>query len=533
MGVTHQVKAEPSQVDPRASRPLLIAMTHSTPTPRSSLATGLTGRLTWAYALIVLTIVRLLVSAALWRVGVLAVSDDDFARITIAERFAATPRLDPTQTSWLPFPFWWMGGLMRPLGSSMETARVCSEIGAVMAAWLLFAGGRAVGMTVASALTGSLLATVLPIAAVLGCAPVPELPTAALGAFALLAAGHRRAGAWDLFAALAICAASLSRYEAWPVAVVVAGTLWARKGGRGDGDGARRWLARARTGLSVSVAMAGPIAWMVHQRVAHGDALHFLRRVAAYRAALSGSGAVRADLARYLVALVSAAPALTLSVVVLAWIGPARLRIPVRAPLSPTGAWSPAVSGAIALLLFLFAGAWIGGVPTHHAGRTLLLVWMLASMGAAEWTSRLAPRWAWGWRVSLALLSALHFPSEIEGGLDRRKEVAVGRLLRTAVAEHERVLVATDDYGYFAIIAAFGRPLDTVIDHTHDPREGGEAAARTNAERIRSRLRDEQVSWVVVPARVAVEGPALVARDDAFAVYRADSPTRPAPRDWP
>ncbi|HEX3855498.1 MAG TPA: hypothetical protein VHW01_31260, partial [Polyangiaceae bacterium] len=39
-----------------------------------------------------------------WDNGFRALSDDDYARISIAQRFAHTPHIDPSGTSWLPAP---------------------------------------------------------------------------------------------------------------------------------------------------------------------------------------------------------------------------------------------------------------------------------------------------------------------------------------------------------------------------------------------------------------------------------------------
>ena len=46
------------------------------------------------------------VGAAVLIGGFRAVSDDDFARVVLAQQWAAHPTLDPTGTSWLPVPFW-------------------------------------------------------------------------------------------------------------------------------------------------------------------------------------------------------------------------------------------------------------------------------------------------------------------------------------------------------------------------------------------------------------------------------------------
>src|SRR4051794_3443153 len=57
-------------------------------------------------ALLGLAVLRLALNLALGRAGLHALSDDDYARVAIAEAFAGAPRLDPSHTSWLPFPFW-------------------------------------------------------------------------------------------------------------------------------------------------------------------------------------------------------------------------------------------------------------------------------------------------------------------------------------------------------------------------------------------------------------------------------------------
>ena len=54
------------------------------------------------------------------------VSDDDYARVTIAQSFAHAPRLDPSGTSWLPFPFWALGSVMAVFGRSLEVARAAT-----------------------------------------------------------------------------------------------------------------------------------------------------------------------------------------------------------------------------------------------------------------------------------------------------------------------------------------------------------------------------------------------------------------------
>jgi hypothetical protein len=392
---------------------------------------------------------------------------------------------------------------MRVFGSSLAVARIWTELLAVGVSWLMFAGGRAMGMRPAAALAGSALATVLPCAAVLGSATVPELPTAALCAFALMAIGPAPHGRWPsahISAALSMLAATLSRYEAWPVTLVVAGAL----------------LVRRRFGLAL-VALSGPLFWLLHNRLAHGDAIHFLRRVSAYRSAMGGASAGWHDAKLYALSLATDAPVLTLSLVVA--VAALRIRrspsVPVPEAAAPReekafrstpARWHPAWIGSIALIVFLMTGAFLGGAPTHHLGRALLVVWLLAAMALAEKVTVLTDRWHWAWLGSVALTSMLWLPHELAGGVDRRAEVAAGQVLRAGVATGQRVLVAADDYGYFAVMAAFGRPLDVVVDRTHDPRKGAEGSALAAPALLQQKLQEEHAHWLVAPARFDAAG---------------------------
>jgi hypothetical protein len=54
----------------------------------------------WVAAVAAVVLARLVVSTAVVAAGVRAISDDDFARVTIAQRFAAAPTLDPSGTCW-------------------------------------------------------------------------------------------------------------------------------------------------------------------------------------------------------------------------------------------------------------------------------------------------------------------------------------------------------------------------------------------------------------------------------------------------
>jgi hypothetical protein len=439
--------------------------------------------------LIWLALLRLGVSAGVGLYGVVALSDDDYARVTIAQSFAARPRLDPSGSSWLPFPFWVMGGVMKLLDSSLDVARTITALEAVAATWILFAAGRRWGFSEKRALVFAALATVTPSVALLGSVTVPELPTAALALFAVAAATApprpTTADRAPLLAGAAIFGATLSRYEAWPVAVAISVILWKRRGGE------RPWKRAAWAALP----LLGPAFWIVHNRVAHGDAIAFVRRVSNYRAAL-GQGASSAPFT-YLLGLIAGSPAVMLALSLLVV---AALRSSDRAAsvanLARFRAW--AYTAAL-LLVFLLAGQLAGGAPTHHPERALLLVWLFALFAVVDLAQFVRPR-AW-LAVPVLLLLALDYRSTFgDGGVRRDMEERAGQQLRALVPRGERVYAATTDYGYFAIMAAFGRPHDVVVD-SQDPRVKRTTLLRDPWNAV-VRMRAENASWLVAPSSV-------------------------------
>ncbi|MFO0673954.1 MAG: hypothetical protein U0235_30760 [Polyangiaceae bacterium] len=111
---------------------------------------------------------------------------------------------------------------------------------------------------------------------------MPEGFTGSLMAAAMLGLvrkGDDAAPAWLAPAALALVCA-LSRYEAWPMAAVIAiaAALGAWRGPRG-------------VLVAAALAAAGPLAWMLWNRIDHGSALHFVARVTRYRHAIGAAGA--------------------------------------------------------------------------------------------------------------------------------------------------------------------------------------------------------------------------------------------------
>ena len=68
------------------------------------------------------------IGASVLAAGFEAVSDDDYARVVIAEEWARAPRFDASGTSWLPLPFWVVGAAMRVFGRGLGTARFVSVL---------------------------------------------------------------------------------------------------------------------------------------------------------------------------------------------------------------------------------------------------------------------------------------------------------------------------------------------------------------------------------------------------------------------
>jgi len=407
---------------------------------------------------VTLEIAVALVGRALLVLGVLglgfrAISDDDYARVVIAERWVATPTVDPSGTSWLPLPFHVMGVAMAASGRSLAVARVAS-VGFVLASQVaLHVALLRTGLSRHARLFGLAAAALLPWSLFCSAATVPEAPTAGLVAAALLFSAlppGRADRATRLTAGALALAATLCRYEAWPAAVVVALSL--------------AWLGRAERGadlrvlaLAVGLGLAGALGWMVWNRWSHGSATHFLFRVARYKRMLAQGGpeiALSERLLAYPRLLVVHFPEALV----------AALLLVVRVPARLTAAARVVLVGLLAVGAFLVVGNVNDGAPTHHAERAWLgVVTAVVALGAGRATEGLVSRRAWGAvAVALGLAGALRFAAtEAPGGgaADRSAQVARGLALRGAGP----FAVAPCAYEHFALLAAYGRPEDVTV----------------------------------------------------------------------
>lgn len=406
----------------------------------------------------ILALAKLVVSAFVLLIGFRAVSDDDYARVVIAQEWALTPKLDPTGTSWLPAPFWITGATMRVFGRTLLVAQVQAVVFGVLATWLVYVAGLWISKDRRAALLGALIACAISWSAMLGVCTVPELLTGALTLVALASVAEDAPPRRVAAGGLALLVACLSRYEPWFVAIpfIVYACVGATRA-RGVG-------ARALHVLGAALALAGPIAWIAWNRHAHGAPLHFLASVASYNESVAPASTLR-RLLTYAYAALRAEPeliAFTIAAVVM-------VRAPRRrSSLHPLS--RPAL--ACAFLFVALTGANVrGGAPTHHPERSLLLLFLVLSLAAGIALAELTRaeetfdrRRALGALLAIAALSwpLRRWVLRSEVYAHREREVDIGERSAAWLPHGTRVHLDVLDYGYFAVQAASGRPEDFI-----------------------------------------------------------------------
>lgn len=400
-----------------------------------------------------LFVAALLSSWALHRAGFQQISDDDYARVTIAQRFVVAPKLDPSGTSWLPFPFWLLGGVLAAAGRSLEHARVA---GAVLNALFLLAprlvGDGRLPRAALNAATVLLLAT--PWVAWVAAAPVPEaLVIGAIAAAALATTTERPSWA----AAALLLAATLSRYEAWPCALLwPLLTLPRRKKG----------AISAATIAYGLLPLLGPLVWLLANRLEHGDALHFFARVSGFRQRIGGAEWPLAEkLATYPRALATVAPeALVATLLAAAGLALARKSEETQAFVQR---WWRGLALAGGLVAFLIYGIVKDGAPTHHPERPVLpvvaiLLFFLAD--AVALALRAAPVRGRASTVALVAFVGVYLAArtgrewrEFPGRspAERRDEALAAGAAHRGESD---LIVRPCAYEHFAFLAAHGAP---------------------------------------------------------------------------
>jgi hypothetical protein len=475
--------------------------------------------------------VELVIAAVVLATGFVAVSDDDFSRVVIAERFAVAPSLDPSGTSWLPLPFIILGTKMLFLGRSLGVARLVAIGESAFALLLLYRGARNLSLGPKAAFAGVVLAAAIPTAARLGVSFQPEALTAGLLLYAASTLSKR--GRERLFGGLALGAATLCRYEPWPAALVFAAycALDARSAAKEpEATDPKLFVVGA-----VAALMPGAL-WMLHGVSAHGSALFFLKRVSAYRQALGGSESTLASLAAYPVALVRSEPGLVIAAVLV-------LAVAARRARTTLSQLSRPLAMLASLFLFLVAGRLLGGAPTHHDERPLLsILWGLAivipgvlfersvTSGESAVTGDATPV---AKRTEVALFLAILLVGSVarlaapsEPYAARNAEIAIGDEAKRRVDSDARLLVDTGDYGYFAAIAAFGAPERAEPFDRRDPREDSRPDAFSSSTALATRLAADGASWFVARRenlRIASELATAEARNERFVLFRVNA----------
>jgi hypothetical protein len=419
---------------------------------------------------LVLALAKVAVGAWVLHQGFTHVSDDDYARTVIAQQLAHAPRLDPSATSWLPLPFWLEGAAMTVAGRTLGVARAVAVVLGAASVAAPYLAMRAAGMRRAAAMVATAVTMALPWNAWLGVATVPEGWVGAVAAAGIVSMDRDVARPW---AAAALLAASLSRYEAWPACAVLAALCaW-----RATHGGARR-----RELVCAAVALAGPAAWLAWNAHAHGDALHFLARVTTFRRAIGAADVPLGDkLLGYPRALVEETP----EVAVLGALG--LLGLAAR-PLRERWRW-PALT-VLAVVAFLVVGDVRDGAPTHHPARALTAVWwVLAAMGIDALFTRLtllasgaplaqigrrhrSPVWLTAVAATLGAAWCVSLPARWGSSPGRseaeRREPQIARGMELRARGVEGAVVTPCAFEHFALLAAWGAPERATVE----PRTG-------------------------------------------------------------
>lgn len=453
---------------------------------------------------------KLAASLVVWLDGFRAVSDDDYARVTIAQTWAHAPALDPTGTSWLPLPFWVYGSALGLFGSSLVVAQATAWVLGALSVLLIYEAARKILGDEGKALVAALLSAVVPWCARLGVATVPELPVAALTLFAIAALVRERdasapaapnIGTSPLLGGAALFAATLSRYDPWPIAAGFA--LLCVLDAMGSSG-----KQRARALGGALLALAGPILWVLHNARAHGDPFAFAARVADYKRAL-GQGDELSIVERLVVyprTLVMHEPELFGALVIVA----AALALTQGKAALRAIPWHrfrrPAALAALGVAALSLAGV-RDGAPTHHPERAVLVVLLLAIVLAGELVVRFAASRP-SRRASLAALGAIvvigiaaipfRIVFRVPGDfVVRSDEIEIGHLVAARVPAGDTVLCEVTDFGYFAILAGSGRPERFVLDRTLDPREGDVPSSFADPAALERRIEQTGARWVV------------------------------------
>jgi hypothetical protein len=411
--------------------------------------------------------------ACMWirNLGFDHISDDDFSRVTIAQGFAHDAHLDPSGTSWLPFPFWIMGLGMKVLGRELATARGLAIFFSSLAAPLPWIALRLTKVPTWRAFGALVFALGSPWAIWTGAATVPESFTASLTAAALIALAsadtlHRRALIGFGAAMLAAC---FSRYEAWPAAAVAAIALGVKF----------RATRRREVLIALALCVAGPLLWMAWNAHAHDGPLHFFRRVSTFKKAIGDGSTSTFDALVYFPKLLFAVrPEVTI---------PALVLVPLAiADKDVRKQWGLPLLAVLAEVTFLAIGNARDGAPAHHSERALLACFEILALyvgfvlltpwirvlkdeeAAKTQKTPKAQRAFMGFVLVAWLVTLLRADGTMPGTQPselRDAQVQRGDKLRREGAK--KLEVTPCGYEHFALVASYGAPENVTVNQSH------------------------------------------------------------------
>jgi hypothetical protein len=401
-------------------------------------------------------LLKLAVSLAVLAVGYEGVSDDDYARVVIAQLFAYAPALDPSGTSWLPLPFWLNGGVMMLAGTEIWVARAVAVALGVGSLLLFRVSAGWLTRDATEARVATIIAAVMPWSARLGASMVPELPAAACSLFAIASLSPRAPAKARLLGAALLAAACLSRYEPWFIALGFAAYCVY--------DAAVDPTRRSTSFVAALLAVAAPLAWTLWTKHAHGSFFHYLDSVTAYKDATDNGDAVPRAVA-YVHAFGRAEPELLLLLAFLSW---RMFHGRLASASSELASFLRPVLVSLFLFIALTASSIRGGAPTHHPERALLAIHLLIAMVTGALTVRVYRERRFGkpmpLLIGIACVAPLLYMLRFwylyrEAFADRREEVAFGERVIAAIPAGERVAyLDPPDYGYYAVLAGSSQP---------------------------------------------------------------------------
>ena len=218
-------------------------------------------------------------ACAVWyfyRAGATLYYGDAEAHLNIARRIidSRTPGWSQIGTTWLPLPHLLMLPFVRHdrLWMTGLAGAIPAAIAMSLAAIFLFAAVRRAFGSVTAATAATAVFLLNPNTLYLGAIPMTEAYFfAALFALLYFTVRFDETRGWGALAgaAIAVCAASLTRYEGWFLIPFTAVFLLVR------GKGVVRRIAGVL--VFCSVASLGPAIWLAHNRFYFGDFLYFFR----------------------------------------------------------------------------------------------------------------------------------------------------------------------------------------------------------------------------------------------------------------